>query len=255
MTGRLSAEQKPRSPRRLLILIGVLPVLLWIGREFVLGRTIWYFRAADVADMAILGPLLMGILLYLWFYMQKHGAPTRLLVVFALFMIAFMWSHALHAAANAIDTFATEVRDYRHVIPEDLYQLIFFIDERLSHWLLFAFTTGLIACWLIFDRMDIASPIMPRNLLFLLALGIIYGIVKAYGLIEARVVLMIVPITIVLLGLWFWYWRRSRLSLSEYLRHRPFTTFVAILSIFAVLTMVGWGLIFNGFPQPSEIFF
>lgn len=161
----------------------------------------------------------------------------------------------MHATANAIDTFATEVRDYRHMMPEDLYQLIFFLDERLSHWLLFGTVTGLIACWLIFDRMAIASPILPRNLLLLLILGIIYGIVKAYGLIEARAVPLVIPMFIILMGLWFWYWRRSALSLTEYLRHRPFTTFVAIMSIFAVVTMVVWGIVFNGFPQPSEIFF
>ena len=250
-----SAEQKPRSPRKILIFIGVLPVMLWVGREFALGRTIWYFRVADLADMAILGPILMAILLYLLFYMLRHGASTQLVVVFAVFSIAFMWSHAMHATANAIDTFATEVRDYRHMMPEDLYQLIFFLDERLSHWLLFGTVTGLIACWLIFDRMAIASPILPRNLLLLLILGIIYGIVKAYGLIEARAVPLVIPMFIILMGLWFWYWRRSALSLTEYLRHRPFTTFVAIMSIFAVVTMVVWGIVFNGFPQPSEIFF
>ena len=248
-------EQKPRSARKLLILIGVLPVLLWIGREFVLGRTIWYFRAADLADMAILGPILMGVLLYLWFYMFRYGAPTRLLVVFAVLMIGFMWSHAMHATANSINTFATEVRDYRDVIPDDLYQLIFFLDERLSHWLLFGFTTGLLGCWLIFDQSELAPPIFPRNLILLFILGVIYGIVKAYGLIEARVIFMIIPSSIVLLGLWFWYWRRGGLSLSDYLRHRPFTTFVAIFSIFTVLTMIVWGIVFNGFPQPSEIFF
>ena len=248
-------EKKPRSTRSLLILIGVLPVLLWIGREFVLGRTIWYFRAADVADMAILGPILMGVLLYLWFYMFRYGAPTRLLVIFAVFMIGFMWSHAMHATANSIDTFATEVRDYRHVIPEDLYQLIFFIDERLSHWLLFAFVTGLLACWLVFDQSELAPPIMPRNPILLLLLGIIYGIVQAYSLIEARAVPLVVPMIIILLGLWFWYWRRSALPLTKYLGHRPFTTFVAIMSISAVVTMVVWWIIFGGFPQPSEIFF
>ena len=114
-----TAEPKPRSTRKLLILIGVLPVSLWIGREFALGRTIWYFRVADIADMAILGPILMGVLLYLWFYMSRHGASTRLQVVFAVFIIAFMWSHAMHATANSINTFATEVRDYRDVIPDE----------------------------------------------------------------------------------------------------------------------------------------
>ena len=160
-----------------------------------------------------------------------------------------------HATANSINTFATEVRDYRHDTPEDACQLICFLDERLSHWLLFAFMTGLITRWLIFDRTAIAPPIVPRHSLFLIALGIIYGIVKAYRLIEARVVPLIVPMFFILMGLWFWYWRRSALPFTEYLGHRPFTTFVAIMSISAVVTMVVWWFIFGGFPQPSEIFF
>ena len=66
-------QQKPRSTRRLLILIGVLSVLLWIGREFVLGRTIWYLRAADVADMAIFS--IMAVLTMIGWGIVLNGFP------------------------------------------------------------------------------------------------------------------------------------------------------------------------------------
>ncbi|MGB3715684.1 MAG: hypothetical protein WA996_14745, partial [Candidatus Promineifilaceae bacterium] len=69
----------------------------------------------------------------------------------------------MHVTGNAINTFATEVRDYRALLPDDLYRLIYFLDEQLSHAILFAAITGLIACWLIFDRLALAQPILPQS--------------------------------------------------------------------------------------------
>jgi len=159
----------------------------------------------------------------------------------------------MHATANAINTFATEVRDYRDILPDDLYRLIYFLDEELSHVLLFVAVTGLIGCWLIFDRLALARPILPQSGVLVVGLGLLWGVVKAYGHIEARTVWLMFPIVVVLMALWLYLWRRSLLSLKDYFWDRPFTTFVAVMLLFGLLAMIFWGLIFNGFPQPSEL--
>jgi hypothetical protein len=248
-------KERKISTRWILVLMVVLPLAVWIGAELGTGRTIWYMRVADALDMAIIAPLYTAIMIFLWFRMLKAGAPTVLLVAFAVMSIIFMYGHAMHATANAINTFATEVRDYRDILPDDLYQLIYFLDERLSHIILFAAVTGLVGSWLAFDRLALAPPLLPGYALIILGMGVIYGFVQAYALIEARTVWLIFPMTIALAGLWLWYWRRSGLSFSGYFRDRPFTTFVALLCASCVVVMIVYGIVFDGFPQPSELGF
>ena len=250
----MSEERRDRRTRILLILVIILlPAALWLGREFLTGGLIMGMRAVDAADMVILAPLYVALLLFLWNYMQKHGAPRWLVVVFLVLAFLFLYGHAMHATGNAINTYATEVNDYKDQIPKDLYDLIFFLDERLSHLVLFVAVTGLIGCWFVWDQFALAPPLMPRLPLILIPMGLLYGVTKAYAVIEARMVWIIFPIVLVLLGMWLWYWRRSRRSLIRYAGHRPFTTFVAVMVFVAVTGMVIWWLYWGGFPQPSEV--
>ena len=243
-----------RTDRRIIFILALaLPFFLVVGRELVRGELIFYMRAVDFADIFILAPLYTIVLIFLWNYMWLHSPPKLLLAAFAIFGVQFMYGHAMHATANAINTLATEVRDYRDLLPDDLYQLIYFLDEELSHVLLFVAVTGLIGCWLIFDRMALAEPLFPRSAVLVVGLGLLWGIVKAYGHIEARTVWLMFPIALVLMALWYYLWRKSALSFRDYFWDRPFTTFVAIMLLFGISTLIIWGVIFNGFPQPSEI--
>ena len=248
-------KAKKKSTSYLIILIAVLPILLWIGREIVHHRTIWYFRAADLADLIILAPLYLLILLFLFIYMWRYKAPTSLMITFIVFCFVFMYGHSMHFTANSINTFITEVRNYREILPADTYALVFFLDERLSHLILFAAVVGLIACWFIFDRMKLAPPVLPGNLPILIILGAAYGIVQAYALIEARMVYLTIPIFLIIMGLWIYLWRRSDLAFGKFVVDRPFTTFVTVMLITSVLAVGIYGLIFNEFPQPSEFIY
>ena len=51
----------------------------------------------------------------------------------------FQVGRSVHIAADAIHTYACEVHpEYKEKIPEDMLELIHFLDEDLGHWLLFA---------------------------------------------------------------------------------------------------------------------
>ncbi|HET6443491.1 MAG TPA: hypothetical protein VFI27_02835 [candidate division Zixibacteria bacterium] len=248
-----SSTKKPGRNRKLLVLVLILPVFLVVGREIARGELVAGMRAVDFADMILLAPLYAAVLIYLWGYMWKHESPQLLLVAFAVFGILFMYGHSMHVTGNAINTFATEIRDYGEIIPDDLYRLIYFFDEQLSHALLFVATTGLLACWLIFDRLALAPPILPQNVVLIVTLGVLWGIVEAYGHIEAQTVWLMFPIVIVLMSLWLYLWRKSAMQLRRFFWDRPFTTFVVIMLIVGFLTLMAWGIFYDGFPQPSEI--
>lgn len=231
-----------------------MPVAAYLFRELVTTGTIWYFRIVDLADLFILTPIYIAVILFLFLYMARSGAPYSLQLVFLIFGFVFITGHAMHFTANSINTYSTEVKDYQSVIPPDTYALIYFLDEKLSHYILFVAVTGLLICWFIFDRLALAAPIMPGHPLLLLIVGVVLAVVLAYSLIEARAVWLLIPMMVILAGLWFWFFRRSDLPFRKYLTDRPFTTFAAILVIAALILTVGYGLIYGGFPQPSEMF-
>lgn len=244
---------KKRNTKILLAIIIILPFFLLVGREIAWGQTIGYFRVVDLADLFILAPIYAGILLYLWFRMLDYEAPRWLLLFFIIFVLIFMYGHAVHFTGNSLNTYMTEVNDYKDQMPPDLYDMIYFLDEEFSHIVLFIGSTGLIAGWLMFDQIVKAPPILPKNTIFITLVAVLYGIVKAYAIIEARTLILAPIIILSLTAVWLWLWRRSKLGLWEFFKSRPFTMLVAMMLIAFIGAIAGWGIIFGGYPQPSEV--
>jgi hypothetical protein len=236
-----------------LILLIVAPFALLLGRAISTGGLIGYMRTADVGDLLLLSPLYGVILIYLLFYMARYQAPASVQVLFISFSFLFIFGQAMHLTANAINTFATEVRDYKAILPADLYTLIFDLDERLSHWILLAASIGLIGSWFIYDRMLISPPIFPKNRILIVLVGVIWGIVMAISVIEARMAVLGAFVLLLLAVLWIWYWRRSNQRIGVFAVERPYTGFVAVMIIACLGFFLVWGLIYGGFPQPSEL--
>ena len=247
---------QPGSRRRInwfLILLIVAPFALLIGRALVQGGLIGYMRAADVGDLLLLSPLYAVILIYLLYYMSSYEAPVRLMIAFIALSFLFIFGQAMHLTANSINTFATEVRDYKAILPEDLYTLIFDLDERLSHWILLAAAIGLIVAWFAYDRLELSPPLFPENPILIVLVGAIWGVVMTISVIEARMVILSILVILALGAYWIWQWRHSGEQLMNFAIRRPYTGFVIILVIFSLTFFLVWGVSFGGFPQPSEI--
>lgn len=249
----MSNDRKGGIPRFIIILILLLPLFVWLGLEVLSGRLIWYFRAVDFADMVILTPIYIAVLLYLWIHMKRHDASSGMLIAFGAFGTLFIFGQGLHVAGNSINTFVTEVRDYKSIIPKDAYDLIFFIDEVLSHLVLFDAIIGLLAVWLIFDVRLPAPTLLPDNRWFTLLAGLVFGAVLAYATIEAQTPYVVVAVMGVLGALWLWLWRTSSVPARDFVAQRPFRTFVIILIFGSAGMMLIWLLVFGEFVQPSEI--
>lgn len=246
----------PRAKRTRILLIAflvLLPAALWLGREYLSGWLIAGMPAMNAADLVVLTPIYIAFLLTLWNTMQKYGAPRWLGASFLVLSMAFIYGQGMHTTGNAIDTFATEVSDYREILPKDLYSLSFFLDGRLSYLVLFAAVVGLVGCWYAWNQGALAPPLLPELPLILIPIGLLYGVTMAYAVLEAGMVWIIIPIVLLLMWMWLWFWRRSGRSLGGYAGHRPFTIFVAVMTLVAVAVLIGWGLYFGGFPQPSEV--
>lgn len=84
-------------------------------------------------------------------------------------------------------------------------------------------------------------------------IGTLYGGLIAFSVIEARMVWMVIPMTLVPLGIGIYFWRRSGMPPDRFLWDRQFTLLVAVMSVAAVVLTVAYGIAHGGFPQPSEL--
>ena len=249
-------QKEGKNKRRInwcLVLLIVAPFALLIGREFSRGGLIGYMRVADVGDLLLLSPLYVVIVIYLLVYMSRHGAPAAIQLTFIAFSFVFIFGQSMHLTANAINTFATEVNDYKDILPKDLYTLIYDLDERLSHWILLGGAIGLIGTWFVYDRQRLSPPLFPENLILIGLVGAIWGMMMAVSVIEAQMVVISIAVILFLAALWIYYWRRSEQRLLDFAVQRPFTGFVGALIIFSLTFMLVWGVRNGGFPQPSEL--
>ena len=98
------AKKKPKSRRSLIVLIIILPVAAYLFREVVTTDTIWYFRIVDLVDLVVLTPVYIAVILYLFFYMARSGAPYSLQLVFLIFSLVFITGQTMHFTANSINS-------------------------------------------------------------------------------------------------------------------------------------------------------
>jgi hypothetical protein len=64
---------------------------------------------------------------------------------------------------------------------------------------------------------------------------------------------MALPMVIALTGLWLGYWRRSVLRFRHYLSDRTLATFVALLSVARVGSLLEYDIVHISFPQSPEL--
>ena len=240
--------------------------MLWTLAVFTLGsmvvalvgeafktHLIWYIRFADFVDLVIIAPLYLFTLLLFHEQFLRGRASRRLRWVFLVLAILYLYGHAMHLTANTIDTFSTEIRDYRPLLPDDTYALIYFLDETLSHLIVFISRYGLFACLLALEARHLASAASSRPQWPAVGVGVLYGLWEAIVFTEGQKVLLVPVLVVALGGLWVWLWRQSGSSFSTFARSGPVTAFVAGLLPSVVVGLGVYALVVGGFTEPSEL--
>jgi hypothetical protein len=213
---------------------------------------IWYMRFADLVDLLLVAPVYLVSLV--WFHEQflNRSAAAWLRRTFLVLAILLLYGHAMHVTANAINTFSIEIRGYEAILPADTSALIYFLDETLSHWIVFLTRFGLFACLL---KLESRAPFETARASFPwgLAIGGLYGVWQAIVFTEGQKVLLAPAIVVVVGAVWLWQWRQSKLLLASFLRRGPATAFVAGLlpAMLAGLTL--YALVVGSFTEPSKL--
>jgi hypothetical protein len=159
---------------------------------------------------------------------------------------AWVLGQGMHLAANAIDNLIDNLSksgpmDFTRT---DIYQLTYFLDEHLSHYIWHIGVIGL-AALLIYHEWQRPAGIATIWWLTALA-GIIYGFSSFCIFLEGQTVLLGLPFTvaIILLGL---TWGRKQLG------KQPILAFFFISCLVAIGLFGGWRLYWGGFPQFTDV--
>jgi hypothetical protein len=164
-----------------------------------------------------------------------------------------MYGNAMHVTANAINTFSTEIRNYGAIIPADAYALVYFLDETLSHWIVFLARFGLFACLLELEVGAAVEADLTRSPWPGLALGALYGVWQAIVFIEGQKVVLVPVVILALGGLWIWRWYQRKRPLTTFLHSGLLTAFVAGLLPSMLLGLGLYALVVGGFIEPSKL--
>jgi hypothetical protein len=205
-----------------------IPTYLWV-EIIVYGPIIWLALTMVCADVFGDAPSDPQAL-------RKH----RRLQFAATFAIAILiYGIGIHAT----DTLSV-LSERKGETDGEVYELIYFLDEGLSHYVQFFALFFVMGWFLIFDRPG--RNAFPYIALFL---GVVHGIERGVGIIEGEK-WFLGPIVLAWMGLAIWLrWRR----VGSAARSEFFFRHAVIFCLALPLTLAVYYLWFQSFPPPSSL--
>jgi hypothetical protein len=212
-------------------------LLVFFKSQFPLYPLMSYQDAFDILTPVVLIPLY-----WILFRYAAREAPGLIEEIVFLVLAAF-WveGQGMHLSSNSISNLmeALSRSGLVDLNANDIFNLTYFYDERLGHYLWHIGVLGL-AGLLVFREWR--HPVGEATAWWLtVPAGLIYGFFLFAITNEGQTVWMGLPFSILVsfLGL---VWGRSRL------RQQPVLAFFLVACVFASLLYAGWGLYWGGFP-------
>jgi hypothetical protein len=216
-------------------------------------RLIGFMRFADFEELVINSLFYLVSLVMLNDLFFESKASRALRMTFVGLIVTFMIGQGLHIAANSVNAFSTEIRDYKSILPADMYALLYFIDENLSHVIIYLSRYGLFACILILDARYLSRSETARPQWLALGTGVLYGLWEAILFLEGQKLYLVPFVMLALGGVWIWLWRRSRQPLSTFWRSGTMIAFCVGLLVIP-LGLLLWFALTGSWCEPSQFF-
>mgnify|MGYP001026409387 CR=1 FL=1 len=199
----------------------------------------------DVFD--ILTPLVLIPIYWLLFkYATKDASSLAAEIAFLVLAAIWVEGQGMHLSANSIDNLidALARNQVIDIKATDVYQLTYFFDEHLSHYLWHIGMLGLAALLIYHEwRHPVGATITWWAVVLA---GVIYGFSYFCIFLEGQTVVLGLPFvtSVVVLAL---IWGRKKLA------QQPVLAFFVVACLLAFLLFAGWGLYWRGFPQLSDV--
>lgn len=237
------------SIRRLAWLLGLLaavPVITVLLTEANKRTLVWYIRIVDLVDLVVLAPFFLIVLFSLHTVAFPSGPRCVEYWLSLGFIGVFLYGHAMHVTANAINTYSTEIRDYRNILPPDVYALIYFFDEELGHGLLYGGLFLVLGIWILSGEQAGVHWSMKVS-------GALAGISYAVAVIEGSQPWLGFVAAAWLLICTLRAASRVREAWSRYWQRYPFALFGVWVACFLIVGELAYALLLGGFIQPSQL--
>lgn len=190
-------------------------------------------RLGDVTDL--LTPLIL-LPLY-WLLFTRNSQPSsKHSLVFIILAALLAQGQGMHLSANSIDNLFNMREE------GDLFNLIHFFDEFLSHLLWFFGSNGLVAL-LIFKQLK--NPGVKDSLISIIIAAIFYGVTYFITGIESQTVILGIPFAILVSLIGF--------KNLKNLRNLPLLQFFFLAHVLSLILFLIWFLHFHGFPEFSAL--
>lgn len=195
----------------------------------------------------ILTPLVLIPLYWLLFkHAASEGSSRAQEVAFMVLAAIWVQGQGMHLSANSINNLAEALakKQVIDITGTSIYQLTYFYDEHLSHYMWHIGILGL-AALLIYREWRRPAGIATTWWAAILA-GLIYGFTYFCIFLEGQTVALGLPFAIIITLLTL-IWGRKKLA------QQPILAFFFIACLVAVVLFGGWGLHWGGFPQFSDV--
>ena len=216
-------------------------ILTHLNKRLLVG----YMRVVDFVDLVVTAPFFLFVLLALHAAVFEQHKDSAWRWVSLAFIGICLYGHAMHVTANAINTYSTEIQDYKRIIPADSYALIYFLDEDLGHWLFYLGLFGVLGIW------AAQNPLRDEKFWSTLLSGGLFGLFYAVALIESSQPWIGPLIAIWLLGCAYSWSRSAHATLLQAWKANPLLRFVAAIAVFLLVGQAVYFIAVGGFIQPS----
>jgi hypothetical protein len=199
----------------------------------------------DAAD--ILTPLVLIPIYWLLFkYSAREGSTWIEDAAFMVLAAVWVEGQGMHLSANSINNLAEGLakKQVVDILGTNIYELTYFFDEHLSHYMWHIGIVGL-AALLIYHEWRRPAGI-PTVWGLAIPAGLIYGFAWFCVFLEGQTVPLGLPFVVIVLLL-AWLWGRQKLATH------PILAFFFVTSVVAVVLFAGWGLYYRGFPQFTDV--
>ncbi len=223
-----------------ILVFAVAFTVLFMAPPFLTGQFGLYplMKVGDLSD--IFTPLILIPLYWRLFRLETDKSPGfKENLVFLLVAALWVEGQGMHLAANSIGHLLKGTEG------SDFYQLAYFYDEVLSHYLWHFGIAGLAALVIYRQWRNPFAEGQPVSWLTILA-GVIHGFTFFVIVVEGTTTPLGVPFA-VLLTLFGLIWGRKKF------RRQPLLLFFFITGAVATLLFVVWGIYWHGLPEFSKV--
>ncbi|KAJ8908388.1 hypothetical protein NDN08_005097 [Rhodosorus marinus] len=236
----------------------VLPIALFLVAEQCRDLYVFGLRAVELVDLLLITPSLVLALVSLHFlFLEEKPRSSRCLSV--ILIVVFAYFQAVHWTANLLNSFLTEWRlDLgKESVPIEFYELVYWLDEYLSHLILFGALFGHL-CLCVVKGESVGHPSADVRVLFFG--GVIGGLSHACAFIESQHVQLSFVLGIPLLVASSYRFFREALVLRgrdkaslDIVRRYPFLAYSFAEAISLQLGPCIYSHLFGSLEQPSEL--